>query len=220
MTVSTSGRHEIDAERGRLAAGVAALGLALDSRQLDQLLAYLGLLDKWNRVYNLTAVRQPADMVVRHLLDSLAIVPHVRGPRVLDVGTGAGLPGIPLAIVFAEHRCILLDSRLKKTRFVVQAAAELGLRNVEVVQARAEDYRPATLFDTVVSRAFATVQDMVAVAGGLCAVGGQLLAMKGRYPAEELKSLPGGFRLREAARLNVPELGGERHVILIGREAQ
>lgn len=217
MKSSSRETFSLDAGRSVLAAGVARLGLELSDAQIELLLAYLALLDKWNRVYNLTAVRKPADMVVRHLLDSLAIAPYVRGPCVLDVGTGAGLPGIPLAIALPQNRYVLLDSRLKKTRFVTQAAGELGLKNVEVVQARVEDYHPAAPLDTVVSRAFATVQDMIAVAGELCATDGRLLAMKGRHPAEELGDLPGGFVLREIVRLDVPGLNEERHLALIGR---
>ena len=202
----------------QLTQGIAALKLTLTPGQCASLLAYLQLLGKWNRVYNLTAVREPREMITRHLLDSLAVIPYIKGPRVLDVGTGAGLPGIPLAVASPELEFVLLDSVAKKTRFVVQAATELGLANVSIETQRVENYRPAALFDTVISRAFSSLAEFTVAAGSLCRPGGILVAMKGRYPQEELTALPVGYRLRDAARLIVPGLDEERHVICLGRD--
>jgi 16S rRNA (guanine527-N7)-methyltransferase len=194
--------------------GLHALGLALAPAAQEKLIAYLELLAKWNRAYNLTAVRDPGQMVVRHLLDSLAILPLVRGPRVLDIGSGAGLPGIPLALARPDLRFVLLDSNAKKTRFLIQAVAELGLKNAEVVNSRVEGYRPAAPFDTLIARAFAGIADMLSVSAPLCAPGGRWLAMKGVYPHQELAAIPPDYRV-ECRRLQVPGLDAERHVVII-----
>lgn len=193
--------------------GIAALQLSLSPAQCDSLLAYVRLLAKWNRVYNLTAVRDPGEMISHHLLDSLAVIPHIKGPRVLDVGTGAGLPGIPLAIALPDLDFVLLDSVAKKTRFVLQAAGELGLSNVMVKTQRLEKYQPLQLFDTVISRAFDSLGNFAVAAGPLCRPGRVLLAMKGRYPEEELRALPPACLLRTVQRLAVPGLNEERHVV-------
>ncbi len=198
-----------------LTRGVTQLGLDLSATVQARLLQYVALLAKWNRAYNLTAVREPAAMLDRHLLDSLAVLPHLQGPRVLDVGSGAGLPGIPLALARPDLHFTLLDSNGKKTRFMNQAVAELGLANVSVVQSRIEDYQVPAPFDTVITRAFATVAEVIAGAGRLCAPQGQLLLMKGAYPITELEALPPAYRLREAVRLQVPGLDAERHVLVI-----
>jgi len=203
-----------DPLRTRLDQGLAALGLALPAPDRERLLAYVRLLAKWNIAYNLTAVRDPLEMVTRHLLDSLVIVPHLHGARVLDVGTGPGLPGIPLAVARPELAFTLLDANAKKTRFVVQAVGELALKNVEVVQSRVENYRPSRIFDTVVSRAFASIADMLAHARHLCAPGGRFLAMKGAYPEEELEALPAGYDV-EVVPLTVPGLDAARHVVIV-----
>lgn len=202
---------------GRLARGLEALQLSLSPGQCTGLIGYVQILAKWNQVYNLTAVRDTEEMVTRHLLDSLAVIPYVKGPRVLDVGTGAGLPGIPLAIALPELDFVLLDSVTKKTRFIVQATGELGLKNVAVETQRVENYLPAELFDTVISRAFSSLAEFVAAAGALCRAGGVLLAMKGRYPQDELTALPAGYQVREVARVVVPGLDEERHVVCLGR---
>jgi 16S rRNA (guanine527-N7)-methyltransferase len=178
-----------------------------------RLSAYLTLLERWNRAYNLTAVRDPAAMVVRHLLDSLSILPWLVGPRVLDVGSGAGLPGIPLAIVRPDHDFFLLDSNGKRTRFLIQVVADLQLKNVNVVRGRVEDYQPEAPFDCIVSRAFATLADMVVDAGRLCAPTGRLLAMKGVFPDDELARLPSGYAVVGVHRLRVPSLDAERHLV-------
>lgn len=195
--------------------GLLAMDCPLEAETQSRLVAYVRLLEKWNRTYNLTAVREPEQMVPRHLLDSLAILPYLKGPGVLDVGTGAGLPGIPLAVARPDLRFTLLDSNAKKTRFVTQACAELGLKNVEVVQERVEKYHPAVPFDTIVSRAFSTIADMLVASRHVCGSAGQFLAMKGVYPQEELAGMPPGYRLSEAPALAVPGLSAARHVVVI-----
>lgn len=197
-----------------LAQGLQTMQCALDGDQQSALLGYISLLEKWNKVYNLTAVRDPAQMVPQHLLDALSIRPYLSGKHILDVGTGAGLPGIPLAIAEPERKFVLLDSAMKRTRFVTQAVGELGLKNVEVVQARIEDYQPKALFDTITSRAFTATSDFVAATGHLLADNGQLLAMKGKLPQQEINSLPKQWAC-EAHKLAVPGVVGERHVLLI-----
>jgi 16S rRNA (guanine527-N7)-methyltransferase len=202
-----------DAER--LAAGATTLGISLDAARRERLMRYLALLEKWNRAYNLTALRTVSAMVGPHLLDSLSVLPHVRGTRVLDVGSGAGLPGVPLAVLCPEWAFVLLDANGKKTRFCVQAAGELGLGNVAVERARVEDYRPTAPFDTVVSRAFADIGRFVARAGHLVASGGRLLAMKGRLAQSEINGLPAGFRIAAIRPVTVPEVDAERNIVEI-----
>lgn len=207
----------------RLSAGIKALNLDCPLDVQAQLLDYVRLLHKWNRVYNLTAVRDPALMVTRHLLDSLTVWPYLAGQRILDVGTGAGLPGIPLALLSAkkapERQFVLLDSNSKKTRFMQQAIAELGLKNVQAVHARTESFKPEQPFDVVLSRAFASVADMLAGAGQHCAPGGEILAMKGADPAAELVDLDPAFKLEQVYRLHVPGLDEDRHLVCLRRMA-
>ena len=193
--------------------GCERLEIQLPEGACARLTAYLTLLERWNRAYNLTAVREPEAMVVRHLLDSLSILPWLEGPRVLDVGSGAGLPGIPLAIARIKYEFCLLDSNGKRTRFLTQVTAELRLPNVSVVRSRVEDYRPVTLFNSVVSRAFATLADLVANAGRLCAPTGRLLAMKGIFPDDELARLPPTYQVVGVYPLRVPHLDAERHLV-------
>jgi 16S rRNA (guanine527-N7)-methyltransferase len=198
--------------RGALDQGLAALALDLDDGVRGKLLAYLGLLARWNRVYNLTAVRDPGEMVSRLLLDCLAVLPHLRGDRLLDVGSGAGLPGLVLAMAEPRASWVLLDSGAKKRRFLVQAAMELELANVRVVQARLEEFHPDTRFSTIISRAFASLVDF-ATARRLLEPGGQLLAMKGRYPEEEIGALGEPIR---SVRLQIPGLEhAHRHLVII-----
>lgn len=200
----------------RLSEGLAAMGIALDDGAPDRLLAYLRLIEKWNRVHNLTAVRDPDQMVVLHLLDSLSLLPHLGSPRcLLDVGTGAGLPGIPLAIARPGLPVTLLDSNHKKAAFLRQAKAELGLANIEVACERVEQWRPAQPFDAVVSRAFAELSDFVTQAGHLVAPGGTLYAMKGVHPFDEIAKLPATHRVDRVATLRVPTLDAQRHLVLV-----
>lgn len=196
-----------------LAQGCAELGVAGDAREQSRLLDYLELLHKWNRAYNLTAVRDPLGMVTRHLLDSLAIVPHVSAGRIIDVGTGAGLPGIPLAIVRPEREIHLLDSNGKKTRFLFQVKTALRLDNMAVHHARVEEFHAAGEYDAVLSRAFASLDDMVSGCQHLLAPGGRFLAMKGFYPGAELEAVQDRCELRAAHPLQVPGLDAERHLL-------
>jgi 16S rRNA (guanine527-N7)-methyltransferase len=196
--------------------GVARLGLALPAAASDKLLAYLALVQKWNKVYNLTAVRDTAQMLTHHLLDSLAVVPHVAlADTILDVGSGAGLPGIPLALALPRARVTLLDSNHKKTAFLNQAVIELQLGNVEVVCERVEKYQLKQVFSVVISRAFSDIPAFVAAAGRLVAPGGVLLAMKGACPADEIARLHGGFRLSSVTPLAVPGLDAQRHLVFL-----
>jgi 16S rRNA (guanine527-N7)-methyltransferase len=204
--------------RAVLEAGARELGLALDAVQVDQLLGLLDLVGEWSAKFNLTAIREPIAMVQKHLLDSLTVQPWIQGPFVTDVGTGAGFPGLPLAIVNPELRFTLLDATAKKIRFVEHAARALGLDHVLPVCARAENFRPAQRAATVVARALAAVPVFVAQAGHLCARSGALLAMKGRDPAAELPAVPQGWRVRVVERLRVPGLADQRHLVILERE--
>jgi 16S rRNA (guanine527-N7)-methyltransferase len=201
--------------RIKLVEGCNELGLSLETSAIDKLIEYVGLLHRWNRAYNLTAIREPERMISHHLLDSLSVATYVRGPRVLDMGTGPGLPGIPLAITMPDTSFVLLDSNGKKTRFLVQVKSALGLENVEVVQSRVEDYRPGTKFDTITARAFATLATMLRHSAHLCAESGQYLMMKGKLPDEELPGIPVDFTARDAIALKVPGVEGERHLIIV-----
>ena len=202
--------------RDLLDAGLAALRLDADPDQCDRLIRFITLLNRWNQAYNLTAVRDPLAMVPRHLLDSLALMPYLQGAPLLDLGTGPGLPGIPLAILNPGSRFVLLDSNGKKIRFVRQAILELGLSQVEAIQARMESYRPAEKFVTIVSRAVAELEALRRVAWPLLALRGTLLIMKGRQPDAELKALATPNPIIH--RLAVPLLDAERHLIEIRRD--
>lgn len=196
--------------------GVQQMNLDLNDAQVDKLMDYLSLLIKWNKAYNLTAVRDPKEMISRHLLDSLSILPFIQDAPIIDVGSGPGLPGIPLAICRPELAVTTLDSNGKKTRFQLQAKMELGLNNLTVVHDRVEKYKIQT-FPQVVSRAFASLQDMIQWTNHLCDQEGVFLAMKGLYPDKELAAMPSGFKLQACHELNVPGTDGERHLLIIGR---
>ena len=196
---------------GRLLAG--RLALRLDPALAKPLLKYLGELVLWNKAYNLTAVRDPVEMVTRHLLDSLAVLPHVEG-RTLDVGSGAGLPGIPLALANPALHVTLLDSNGKKARFLRHAQRTLPLTNVEIVEARAEKFQPPARFDTIVSRAFSSLEDFLGQTAHLGAEGCRWLAMKGKLDPAELAALPKGFEIGERLALAVPGLDEERHLVV------
>jgi len=206
-----------DPLRQRLCAGLAALSLDLPETAVARLLAYLGLLQRWNAAYNLSAVRDPAEMVTRHLLDSLAVAPYVRGATLADLGSGAGLPGLPLAIAAPQRQVALVDSNGKKARFLRAAVRELGLGNVRVLESRVEAVDGA--FDCITARAFTTLADMLAQGGGLLAPDGVWLALKGRFPHDELDALPPGFRVEAVVPLAVPGLDAERHVVVVKRHA-
>ena len=198
-----------------LSEGLRQLNLAqtLDNKQQDKLIKYVELLNKWNKAYNLTAVRKPEQMVVRHLLDSLSISPFIQGKKILDVGTGAGLPGIPLAILFPEHHFTLLDSNSKKTRFVVQASSELELPNVDVVQSRVEEFQSADGFDTIITRAYSAIGNMVEQTSHLLLSDGVFLAMKGVNPTTEIEELATNYIVKENHAIAVPGLEEERHLL-------
>lgn len=202
--------------------GAAALGIPLAPEELARYARYEQELSDWNQRMNLTATTDPREIAVKHILDSLTCFCAVSvdaGTRVLDVGTGAGLPGIPLAVVLPDRHFVLLDSSAKKIRFVTQAIAELGLANAQAVQSRVQDFRPVRLFDTVVSRAFASIASMVEAAAHLCSEQGRLLAMKGAYPQAELEAVPAGFKITDVQALRVPGLeDAQRHVVCIERE--
>nr|WP_116918836.1 16S rRNA (guanine(527)-N(7))-methyltransferase RsmG [Tamilnaduibacter salinus] len=200
--------------------GLARMELALTPDQRQRLLDFLGLLAKWNRAYNLTAVRDPAEMVSRQLLDSLSILPFLTADRILDVGAGGGLPGIPLAIACPERTLTLLDSNQKKTRFLTQCVLELGLDNVEVAAARAEAFESAVPFEQITCRAFTALDNLVNWCDHLLAEHGTFLAMKGVYPDDEVAALGAGWRLRGSESLTVPGCGGERHLLIIDRSPE
>ncbi len=206
-------------ERRELAEGLERMGIALDGDVQRRLLHFLDLMRKWNRVYNLTSRKEQENMVARHLLDSLALLPHLRGERVIDVGSGAGLPSIPLALACPGRRFVSLDSVAKKGRFRTQAAIELGLANLEVVTARVEHYDGGPGFDSVVSRAFASLADMVTLCAHLPREGGRFLAMKGNYPEQELADLPPPFEAELVVPLEVPYLNARRHLVVVASSA-
>lgn len=203
----------------QLQAGLVALGLDLPAKKQTSLLAYIALLKKWNRTYNLTAVREESEMLTQHLLDSLSLLPvlpesALAGRRWADVGSGAGLPGIPLAIARSDLDMTLIETVEKKSAFQRQAKIELGLPNIAVVNRRVEEM-PEGVFDTVVSRAFAELASFVDLAGHLLAARGRLYAMKGLVPEEEMKRLPPGWTVLDCIRLSVPGLDAERHLIIL-----
>ena len=202
-----------------LSQGALELGVELSAQQHEQLLAYLALLIKWNKAYNLTAVRDPNEMVSRHLLDSLSVVPFVSeaGDNWLDVGSGGGMPGIPLAILFPERQFTLLDSNGKKTRFLTQVKLELKLGNLQVIHSRVEAFTPAVPFNGICSRAFSSLEDFSNWTRHLGDGNTQWLAMKGVHPDDELQALPADFRLTATHVLKVPGCQGQRHLLILRR---
>lgn len=197
----------------RLVSGLSVLGIP--GAVHAPLLQFLHLLEKWNAAFNLTAVREPEKMVTHHILDALAVRPFLKPSRIVDVGTGAGIPGIPLAIICPELEFVLVDSNSKKTRFINQAVLELRLANVTAVHSRAEQYRPEQRFDSVVSRAFTSLAQMLRMTQHLCAPDGIFVAMKGQRPDDELQGVQAPFAVERVARLQVPHLEAERHVVSI-----
>ena len=197
---------------------LAQTDIVLSDKQQQQLVAYVELLDKWNKAYNLTSVRDPKEMMVKHIMDSLVVAPHLTGKHYIDVGTGPGLPGIVLAIALPDTQFVLLDSLGKRVRFLMQVKHALGLDNVTPVQSRVEEYQPSVKLDGVLSRAFASLQDMVQWCSHLIDDSGRFVALKGQFPDEELENLPAGTKLEQDISLDVPKLDAERHLIILSKD--
>ena len=195
--------------------GLKALNCSPDEKQLDHLIQYVDLLNRWNKTYNLTSVRDPKDMIPLHIFDSLVVADFIKGESCLDVGSGGGLPTIPLAIMQPERQFTALDTNGKKTRFIQQAVIELGLKNVSVVHERVEKWQADIAFDAIVSRAFASIHDFISSSSMHLAEGGTMYAMKGQYPAAEMQYLPKGFKLQTSHKFEVPFVEGERHLLEI-----
>lgn len=199
----------------RLAQLIAQTDLTVTEQQIDQLVAFVAMLHKWNKAYNLTSVRDPNEMLVKHIMDSLMVSPHLQGERFIDVGTGPGLPGIPLAIMNPDKSFTLLDSLGKRIRFIRQAIFELKITNVTPVQSRVEEFQPEVGFDGVLSRAFASMNDMVSWCHHLPADNGCFMALKGQFDQQEVAELPEWCSVTEVKSLHVPELEGERHLVIL-----
>jgi 16S rRNA (guanine527-N7)-methyltransferase len=189
--------------------------LSLPIEQQNKLIQLVELLAKWNKAYNLTSVRDPKQMLVKHIMDSIVVSPHLQGKRFIDVGTGPGLPGLPLAILNPDKHFVLLDSLGKRLRFIRQAVLELGLKNVEFVQSRVEEYQPEEQFDVVLSRAFASLEDMLFWCKHLPKATGHFLALKGQFPEQEVNTLDKQFKFIETISLQVPNLEGERCLVKV-----
>ncbi|HEY4294725.1 16S rRNA (guanine(527)-N(7))-methyltransferase RsmG [Luteibacter sp.] len=205
-----------EALQTQLDRGIATLGVTLPDGAVERLLDYRDLLERWNSAYNLTAIRDDREMVARHLLDSLAILPYVHGRSLADLGTGPGLPGIPLAIAEPAREVLMVDSNGKKVRFLREAIRSLKLGNAKTLQSRVEDVEGT--FECITARAFASLADMLGWGGHLLAPNGVWLAMKGKHPAEELDGVPEGFRVEAIHMLGVPGVEGERHLVVIRRD--
>ena len=201
--------------RPALSSGVSALGLPPEPL-VARLLDYLALLLRWNGTYNLTAIRDPSEMVSKHLLDSLSVAPYVRG-NLADIGSGAGLPGIPLALALPDRAITLIESNGKKARFLREAQRQLGLKNLRVAESRAEFFAAPERFDCLVSRAFGSLAEFVRVGGHLLSENGSLLAMKGQSPEDEIAALPAGWRVASVHVLDVPGLSAQRHLVVVER---
>ena len=199
----------------KLSALLKSAQISLSDQQKEQLVGYVSMLHKWNKAYNLTSVRDPEQMLIRHILDSIVVEPHLVGERFIDVGTGPGLPGIPLAIVRPQAHFTLLDSLGKRVRFLKQVQHELKLENVTPVQSRVEDFPAEPPFDGVISRAFASLTDMVSWCHHLPGGNGRFYALKGILPHDEIAALPAGFNVEKVCPLSVPTLTGERHLVII-----
>ena len=194
---------------------LAQAEIQLTDLQKDQLIQLVQLLHKWNKAYNLTSVRDPQEMLVKHILDSIVVSPYLQGDRFIDVGTGPGLPGLPLAIINPTKQFVLLDSLGKRISFIRNAVRELGLTNVEPVLSRVEEYQPEQKFDGVLSRAFASLKDMTDLCSNLPKQDGYFYALKGIYHEDEVQELDKKFEVKDVITLNVPELVGERHLIVL-----
>ena len=202
----------------QLEAYLAAINLPATAEQKKQLIDFVGMLNKWNKAYNLTSVRDPEAMLIRHIMDSLVVSKHLQGERFIDVGTGPGLPGIPLAIMNPNKTFVLLDSLGKRIRFQKQVAFELGIHNISSVESRVEAYQPEQKFDGVLSRAFASIQDMLTWCHHLPTENGQYYALKGQLNDEEMQQIPAGFVVKDIIELKVPKLDEQRHLLKIIKE--
>lgn len=200
--------------------GIAELCIEINDAQLDKLKQYVALLVRWNKTYNLTAIRKPDEMIPAHIFDSLVVAPYIEGKNCLDVGSGAGLPGIPLAIMQPERHFTMLDTNGKKTRFIQQAIIELGLTNADVAQSRVETWTPEHHYDGIISRAFSSISDFINGCSMHLAENGTFYAMKGQFPNDEMTQLPSGFTLQTQHSLQVPFLVGERHLLKIINSSQ
>lgn len=194
---------------------IAKTALSVTDGQVDQLIELVLMLNKWNKAYNLTSVRDPRQMLVRHIMDSILVAPYVNGEYIADVGTGPGLPGLPLAIMHPSKHFVLIDSLGKRMNFIRQVVHQLGLTNVSVVQSRVEAYQPDRTFDSVLSRAFASLADMVTWCHHLPSAQGQFVALKGQLDPQELQTIPSGYQIAATHRIEVPELDAERHVVIV-----
>ncbi|WP_319782856.1 16S rRNA (guanine(527)-N(7))-methyltransferase RsmG [Oceanisphaera sp. IT1-181] len=199
---------------------LAQTELVVTEQQVEQLVTLVTLLNKWNKAFNLTSVRDPLAMVGRHMVDSLVVSPYLEGTRFIDVGTGPGLPGLPLAIMNPDKEFVLLDSLGKRIRFIRMVIHHLGLTNVTAVESRVEAYQPEQKFDGVLSRAFASLDDMVSWCAHLLKSEGRFLALKGQYPEQELQSLPAHLQLDKVYPLIVPEQDGDRHLVVLKQVSQ
>nr|WP_275660500.1 16S rRNA (guanine(527)-N(7))-methyltransferase RsmG [Shewanella sp. Isolate13] len=194
---------------------LAEVGLTATEQQKQQLVDFVGMLNKWNKAFNLTSVRDPEQMLIRHIMDSLVVSPHLKGDRFIDVGTGPGLPGIPLAILNPDKEFVLLDSLGKRIRFQKQVQFELGINNISSIESRVEAYQPEELFDGVLSRAFASIQDMLHWCQHLPKQDGCFYALKGQLSEEEMSQMPAGFVVTDTIELNVPKLDEQRHLLRV-----
>ncbi len=202
------------ASRARLASGAAELGVELDEAAQQVLMSYLALLKRWNKVYNLTAIKGDDNMLIRHLLDSLSVVSALQGGSIIDIGSGAGLPGVPVAIARPDMHVTLLDSNAKRCRFLRQVQAQLKLTNLSIVQKRVEEYQSVEKFDNLLSRAFSSLQVFISSSAHLLAEGGQFIAMKGAWPGDETVQLENAYRINEVVKINVPGLPEQRHLVI------
>jgi len=204
-------------EHQALIRGAGALGVPLTDSTCDRLLGFLDLLEKWNRAYNLTSVRNRGEMLHRHLLDSISLAPFIRADEVLDVGSGGGLPGVVMALLYPHRHFTLLDANQKKSRFLTQCRIELTLENMAIVADRAENYRPPAPLAQITSRAFTALPTMIGWCGHLLAEDGEFLAMKGQFPHDEVAGLPEGWQLVDTHPVQVPGVEGQRHILSIRR---
>lgn len=206
--------------RAKLAGGALGLGVELDETAQHAMFSYLALLKRWNRVYNLTAVKGDVNILNRHLLDSLSVVPYLQGSRVIDIGSGAGLPGIPVALACPHLQVTLLDSNAKRCRFLRQVQAQLKLKNVTIAHQRAEDFQSAEKFDSLLSRAYSSLQIFITSSAHLLAEGGRLIAMKGIWPGSENLQLPAAFEIESVVNIAVPGLSEQRHLVICKKSDQ